>query len=232
MGSFTSSLQPTRDRTRHAAPQVFEQLREAIINLELAPGTVLSRQELQLRFGLSSTPIRDALMKLAEESLVDIFPQHATMVSRIDLDHARQAAFLRRSIEVEVAYNLASDPDPELVARLRQNLKLQRAFAEAGDLVQFNATDRAMHRMMYDAAGVPDLWTVMQRRNGHIERLRRLHLPMKGKVDQTIRDHTAIVEAIAAGDPATACREVRDHLSRSLAFSAEIRARFPGYFKD
>lgn len=232
MSSFTSSLLPTRDRTRHAAPQVFEQLREAIINLELVPGTVLSRQELQLRFGLSSTPIRDALMKLAEESLVDIFPQHATMVSRIDLDHARQAAFLRRSIEVEVAYNLASDPDPELVARLRQNLKLQRALAEAGDLPEFNAADRAMHRMMYDAAGVPDLWTVMQRRNGHIERLRRLHLPMKGKVDQTIRDHAAIVEAIAAGDPVIACREVRDHLSRSLAFSAEIRARFPGYFKD
>ena len=84
-------LTPPRDRSRQAAPQVFEHLREKIMSMELVPGTVLSRQELQLQFGLSSTPIRDALLKLAEESLVEIFPQHATRVSPIDLDLARQA---------------------------------------------------------------------------------------------------------------------------------------------
>lgn len=222
-----------RDRSRQAAPQVFDLLRDAIINLDLVPGTVLSRPELQLQFGLSSTPIRDALMRLAEEALVDIFPQHATVVSRIDLDHARQAAFLRRSIEVEVVHNLASRPDPALIGKLQQNLRQQQALADSGDLLAFNAVDRAMHRTMYDAAGVPDLWTVMLKRNGHIERLRRLHLPMKGKVDQTIRDHLAIVEAIAAGDPIAAAREVRAHLSRSLAFIDGIRAHYPAeYFRD
>lgn len=222
-----------RDRSRQAAPQVFDVLRDAIINLELVPGTVLSRQELQLQFNLSSTPIRDALMRLAEEALVDIFPQHATVVSRIDLDHARQAAFLRRAIEVEVVHNLASQPDAALLDRLRQNLRQQQALADSGALPEFNAVDRAMHRMMYDAAGVPDLWTVMLKRNGHIERLRRLHLPMKGKVDQTIRDHIAIVDAIAAGDPAAAAHEVRAHLSRSLAFIDGIRAHYPAeYFRD
>lgn len=224
---------PIRDRSRQAAPQVFEHLRTAILDLELVPGTVLSRQDLQLQFGLSSTPVRDALMKLAEESLVDVFPQHATLVSRIDLGHARQAAFLRRSIEVETVHNLASRPDAALIARLRANLAQQQVLADGGDLQAFNAVDRDMHRMMYDAAGVPDLWTVMQRRNGHIERLRRLHLPMKGKVDQTIRDHIAIVDAIAAGDPAAAAREVRAHLSRSLAFVDSIRAHYPAdYFRD
>lgn len=235
MASTVSHLALTlpRDRSRQAAPQVFDLLRDAIINLDLVPGTVLSRPELQLQFGLSSTPIRDALMRLAEEALVDVFPQHATVVSRIDLDHARQAAFLRRSIEVEVAHNLASHPDQALLDRLRQNLCQQQALADSGALVEFNAVDRAMHRMMYDAAGVPDLWTVMQKRNGHIERLRRLHLPMKGKVDQSIRDHVAIVAAIAAGDPATAVREARAHLSRSLAFIDGIRAHYPAeYFRD
>lgn len=227
------TLAPPRDLSRQAAPQVFEHLRDAILNLDLVPGTVLSRPELQLQYGLSSTPIRDALMKLAEESLVDIFPQHATVVSRIDLDHARQAAFLRRAIEVEVVHNLATQPDAALLEKLRQNLQQQKVFAESGDLLQFNLVDRAMHRMMYDAAGVPDLWTVMTRRNGHIERLRRLHLPMKGKVDQTIRDHEAIVAAIAAGDPVAAAREVRAHLSRSLAFVDGIRAHYPdSYFRD
>src|SRR5687767_7668084 len=90
------------DRSRQAAPQVFDHLREQILSLELAPGTVLSRAELADAFGLSQTPIRDALIRLAEEGLVDIFPQHATAVSRIDVGSARQAHFLRRAIETEV----------------------------------------------------------------------------------------------------------------------------------
>lgn len=225
------AFRPLKDRTRHAAPQVFDLLREKILGLELPPGAPLSRVALQQQFGLSSTPIRDALMRLQEEGLVDVFPQHATQVSLIDLDHARQAAFLRRAVEVETAHNLALQRDPVLIDRLRQNLKLQQAFADSGEILQFNAHDRAFHRLMYDAAGIPDLWTLVQRRQGHIERLRRLHLPMKGKVHQSLRDHMAIFEAIAAGDAETASREVRDHLSRSLSISEAIRAQHPGYFR-
>lgn len=227
------ALTPPLDRSRQAAPQVFDQLRDAIINLELVPGTVLSRTELQLQFGLSSTPIRDALMKLAEEALVEIFPQHATVVSRIDLNHARQAAFLRRAMEVEIVHTLASRSDPRLVEQLRQTLRLQQAFGESGDLAQFDAQDRQFHRQMYDAAGVPDLWILSRRRSGHIDRLRRLHLPMAGKVHQIMRDHTAIVDAVAAGDPHAAAHEVREHLSRSLTFIEGIRAHYPAeYFRD
>ena len=70
------------DRDRQAAPQVFERLRGLIISLDLPPGSPLSRAALAAQFGVSSTPIRDALMRLEEEGLVDVFPQYATVVSR------------------------------------------------------------------------------------------------------------------------------------------------------
>src|SRR5437762_5421615 len=73
------------DRTRHAAPQVFEHMRDMIISMTLPPGTVLSRTDLATQYGISQTPVRDALMRLAEEGLVDIFPQHATVVSPISI---------------------------------------------------------------------------------------------------------------------------------------------------
>ena len=79
------------EKSRHAAPQVFEHLREQIMSLSLIPGTVLSRAELVEQFGVSQTPIRDALMRLAEEGLVDIYPQHATVVCPINIALARQA---------------------------------------------------------------------------------------------------------------------------------------------
>jgi GntR family transcriptional regulator, rspAB operon transcriptional repressor len=221
-----------RDRSRHAAPQVFEQLREMILSLALAPGTVLSRSELQQQFRLSSTPIRDALLQLQDEHLVEIFPQHATVVSPIDLALARQAQFLRRSVELEIVRTLAASPDKALVARLNAIVAQQRVFADAGDLEQFMATDQSFHQAMYEAAQVPDLWALVRRHSGHIDRLRRLHLPVEGKAEQIVDDHTAIVDAIASGKPEIAQRQLRDHLSRSLAFSSEMRTRFPTYFRD
>src|SRR5882757_1042728 len=95
------------DRDRQAAPQVFERLRGMIISLELPPGSALSRAELAAQFGISSTPIRDALMRLEEEGLVDVFPQYATVVSRVDVRLAQQAHFLRQAVELEIVRGLA-----------------------------------------------------------------------------------------------------------------------------
>src|SRR5690349_13168877 len=136
------------DRSRHAAPQVFERLREQIVSLELAPATVLSRVDLATRYGLSQTPVRDALIRLGEEGLVDIFPQHATVVSRINLKSARQAHFLRRSVELEVVRTLAERPDPALVEQLRTNLRGQRALRTRKDYDGFSLLDQAFHRTL------------------------------------------------------------------------------------
>ncbi|HEY5278533.1 MAG TPA: GntR family transcriptional regulator, partial [Pseudolabrys sp.] len=100
MDDVTTASARTRERVRGGAAYVFDMLRQEIIALTLAPGAVLSRAELQDRFGLSSTPVRDALMRLQEEGLVEVFPQHATVVSPIDLEKAQQGQFLRRSIEL------------------------------------------------------------------------------------------------------------------------------------
>lgn len=110
------------DRDRQAAPQVFERLREMIVSLVLPPGETLSRLKLAKDFGLSSTPIRDALMRLNEEGLVDVFPQHATVVSKIDIDAAQQAHFLRRSLELEIVRMLALEHEPGLIEELNRTM--------------------------------------------------------------------------------------------------------------
>src|SRR5664279_4647808 len=108
------------DRERQAAPQVFERLREMIISLALPPGSPLWRAALAEQFGVSSTPIRDALMRLEEEGLVDVFPQHATVVSRIDVRLAQQAHFLRQALELEIVRLLAASPNDTLGTELNQ----------------------------------------------------------------------------------------------------------------
>lgn len=217
------------DRSRHAAPQVFDKLREYIISLDLTPGTVLSRTELAEVFGLSQTPIRDALMRLAEEGLVDIYPQNATVVSRIDIKAARQAQFLRRSIELEIVHQLASRSDPLLIAQLQARIDIQRASRRPDHYPQFIAADRAFHRDMHEAAGVSALWELEQRYSGHVDRLRRLHLPESGKTERVIDDHQRLVDAIEARDPALAQDVLRQHLSGTLNQIDEICRNYPDY---
>ena len=211
---------------------MFERLRNAILALELPPGAPLSRTDLAAQFGVSSTPIRDALMRLEEEGLVDVFPQHATVVSRIDVGRAQQAHFLRQALELEIVRLLAERRDESLVIRLDHAIALQQQFARAGDFESFIAGDNDFHAQLYAASGHQELWTLVRSRSGHIDRLRRLHLPSPGKAQNIVRHHKLIARAIEAGDPDAAQQHLRKHLSGTLSELDNIRSHHPEYLTD
>jgi DNA-binding GntR family transcriptional regulator len=220
------------DRERQAAPQVFERLSGMIIALELPPGSALSRAELATQFGVSSTPIRDALMRLEEEGLVDVFPQYATVVSRVDIRLAQQAHFLRQAIELEIVRGLAINHPEAFVTELNATIARQMQFAKAGEFEKFIAADNEFHAQLYAAADKQDIWMLVKSRSGHIDRLRRLHLPSPGKAQDIVRHHKLIARAIGAGDPDEAQKHLRTHLSGTLSELARIRARYPEYLSD
>src|SRR3954466_13134139 len=228
-----ASGSPTRlDRDRQAAPQVFERLRGMIIALELPPGSPLSRAALAGQFGVSSTPIRDALMRLEEEGLVDVFPQYATVVSRVDVRLAQQAHFLRQAVELEIVRALAISHDAAFIAGLNAAIARQQQFAKAGDFEKFMAADNEFHAQLYVATDKQDLWSLVRSRSGHIDRLRRMHLPSPGKAQDIVRHHKLIVKAIGAGEPEEAQKHLRTHLSGTLSELARIRARHPEYLSN
>ncbi len=222
------------DRYRQSAPQVFEALRGLIISLELEPGMVLPRAELAEHYGLSQTPIRDALMRLAEDGLVDIFPQHATVVSRIDIPSALEVHFLRRSLELEILKTLCDLPDAEhaaLIEKLKAQLRAQHACLEPLDYSALAHADEAFHKEMYVTAGVGNLWELVCQRSGQIDRLRRLNLPAQGKAQAIVKDHGAILDALAKKDKAGAEAALRVHLGGTLSFVKEIHSLYPEWVK-
>ena len=220
------------DRDRQAAPQVFERLRGMIITLALPPGSALSRAELAAQFGVSSTPIRDALMRLEEEGLVDVFPQYATVVSRVDIRLAQQAHFLRQAIELEIVRGLAINHPEGFVTELNATIARQMQFAKAGEFEKFMAADNEFHAQLYAAADKQDIWTLVKSRSGHIDRLRRLHLPSPGKAQNIVRHHKLITRAIEAGDADAAQQHLRKHLSGTLSELDKIRSHHPEYLTD
>lgn len=92
--------------------QVYALLKKMICNLSLQPNEALSEKELSVRLGVSRTPVREALIRLADETLVDVFPQRGTFVSPIRTNEVLEAQFLRETLETAVVRRAAEDPSP------------------------------------------------------------------------------------------------------------------------
>lgn len=219
------------DRSRQVALQIYEILHKRILTVELVPGTVLSRAALQMEFGVSQTPVRDALIRLQEDGVVDVYPQYATVVARIDIRHAQQAQFLRLSLELEAIRTLSSESPAETASELSVIVTRQETFASPETFDSFDACDQEFHRKLYERAGILDLWTNVRRQSVHLDRLRRLHLPMPGKMQTVLADHRAIVDAIQSANPEEATAALRRHLSGTLSITDVIRERFPEYIR-
>lgn len=217
-------------RRNSASEQIHAALRERIISLEFVPGQHLSRAEIAADYGVSQTPVRDAMLRLEKEGLLHIYPQSKTEVSKIDIDHARETQFLRLSLELEIARHLASSDTADALEPVGRILVRQKRAFDDDDMDAFAALDRAFHHALFEAARVPELWELVTDRSGHIDRLRKLNLPDPGKAAEIIAFHQRILEAIRAGDRSAAEHEVRGHLTGTLSSVDKIMERHGEFF--
>ena len=220
------------DRRLPVAVQIFEVLRTQIIGLQLAPGTPLSRPALAESFGVSQTPVRDALQRLEQEGLVIVHPQSSTLVAPIDIGQAYETQFLRTALECEVARTItAAQRDFDLRPAELVLDEMEAIWLKHHDPAAFRLKDQAFHLALFRATGRERLWELVVQRSGDIDRLRNLHLTTEGKANQILRDHRDILEALLAGKGKVADAAVRRHLGGTLAAVEEIRAAHPQYFR-
>jgi DNA-binding GntR family transcriptional regulator len=220
-------------RQQSAADFAFGRLRQAIISLALPPGTVLSRVALAERLAVSQMPVREALVRLQEEDLVEVVPSSSTRVTRINLNSARQAHFLRLSLELEIVRRLSASPDPAFAARLSAQLASQRDMLEHGDQAALSEADEAFHGALYEAADLTELRRLVLSRSGHLDRLRRLHLPSPGKAAAILQEHVEIARLLGEGNAVGAEAALRRHFSGpfgTFANAEAIRAEHPEFF--
>src|SRR3954453_17794242 len=103
--------------------RVQDVVRDAIVRLELPPGTAIDKAALCARLGVSRFPVSEALGRLAAGGLVEGLPQRGPRVARIDLADCRQAMFIRRALELETVRTVAPRADAGLLAGLDRNLR-------------------------------------------------------------------------------------------------------------
>jgi DNA-binding GntR family transcriptional regulator len=215
-----------------AAALIRRALRGDIVALRLKPGAPLVEKEIAELYGVSRTPVREAVLRLADEGLVDIFPQSGTFVSRIPVRSLPEAIIIRKSLEETTARLAAERASGSQIAGLRAVMERQREMAAADDRDGFHQADEAFHAGVADAAGHPGIWTLVQHVKLQVDRYRRLTLPEDGRLPRVISEHDAVLAGIEAHDPDRAAARMGAHLGALLGEIGSIQGHNPDYFID
>jgi GntR family transcriptional regulator, rspAB operon transcriptional repressor len=211
-------------------PRLHQALRTAIVGGDMLPGTHLSEAEIAQEKRVSRQPVREAFIKLAEEGLVEIRPQRGTFVSRISLRQVEDARFMREAIEADIAREVAVSATPNLLVKLRRQVRAQAALTFT-DARAFTLLDDQFHRTISAAAGREGAWRILDGLKSHMDRVRHL-TAQRFPLAEIVVQHGAILYAIATGDPDRAEDCVRHHLKRILEHLPLIRFDVPEYFCD
>jgi DNA-binding GntR family transcriptional regulator len=218
-------------RRLNTAEQVYEILRDRIIKLDLKPHQVLSRTDLAEEFGVSQTPVREALLKLEVIGLVDVYPQSRTEVSPINAVKIREVQFMRRALETEVCMKLVevlNDPGAaELTAILDHQEAIIKDDTKMGLFMQL---DKNFHSKLFELVGQTNLNELVQEHSVHLDRMRMLQLPLRGKRKSILSEHRKILSAVMSQDKMRVMDAVRDHLTSKSQTMSTLMANFPEYF--
>ena len=199
--------------TRPLYEEVADQLRGRIFSHSLAPGTWIDEQTLAKEFGISRTPMREAIKKLAGEGLVRLEPHRGAVVHRLSRDEVAAAFEVMATLEAlsgDLAAQRASNDEIRTIQELQ--VRMERAH-RARDLPGYYRLNAEIHAAINTAARNPVLEEVFRSVNVRLQSLRfRSNLDQR-KWDAAVKEHAAIAAALQARDGPQLGRLLRDHLN-------------------
>ncbi|KAA9009405.1 GntR family transcriptional regulator [Histidinibacterium aquaticum] len=211
--------------------QVFDTLYAAVVSLRLSPGSKVSEAEIAKQLDVSRQPVRDAFFRLSNLGFLSIRPQRATLITKISAQAVFDAAFVRTAIEVECTRLAVERRSPADVARLRAHLDDQTKAIETSDPRAFHGLDEDFHLTLCRIAGHEHAWHLVLDHKAHMDRVRFLTLSAD-RQREVLQEHTALVDAIEAGDSDHSETLLRAHLGTIRTDLPKVQAAYPDYFQD
>lgn len=221
------------DRKLPVADQLYRIVRQRIVELDLAPGSPITDSAIALAAGVSRTPAREAIKRLEDEGLIEIFPSQGSFITRISRRHVEEAIFLRESIEPEVAARCAKLSQPDaLLSRLTEMLQRQRHAVEKNGGARIYGLDETFHKAMFEASDLPLSWSAIALARGQMDRIHYLGKLSDLVPRRALAQHEAIVEAIRRGDAPAARKAMRVHVATNRDILKTAAAAREEFFDD
>jgi DNA-binding GntR family transcriptional regulator len=192
--------------------QAAQQVRDAIVTGKLAPGTMHSEQTIAAEMGISRTPVREALLQLAGEGLVEFVPHRGVRISRLDLAHLVSVLEYRAALESYCAVGLAKNPRAEVLAALDAQIVRQRQIIEAADRLRWVTANMEFHRILVDSLGNRLMSEAFPALAAHTMRIGYRMISRQERMQESVDEHLAVVNAIRHGNVEEARRLAAEHL--------------------
>jgi DNA-binding GntR family transcriptional regulator len=200
----------------------YRALRDAIVSGELLPSERLVEEDLARRLGLGRAGVRMALVRLEHDGLVERERNRGARVRRVSEAEAVEILEVRAALESLAAGKAAKRATPKDVRELRGILHEMRTMRERGDLMAVSDRNAALHRCILEISGHDTARRLSGMLISQIVRFQYRTVLLPGRPARSLREHTAIVDAIASGDADGAERAMRRHLSH---VAEALRAR-------
>ncbi len=214
MSTPTLSIhQPEAADARSLSDQAYFRIRELIVTLNLPPGALVSERKLQARLGLGRTPVREALRALARERLVDVYPRRGMFVSRVDVRDLAGLSEVRIVLEshaARLAAERATKADRAEIAALLEELEQAEGEHEERTLIDL---DQRIHRHVYRCAHSPFLEATLNEYYVLTLRIWFLALDRVVRLEDAVREHRELLEAIHDRDATRAEEAMRRHVT-------------------
>ena len=217
-------------RTAYSKAEIYRELNERIMFLELPPGTVITEEGLAAEFGVSRTPIREVLKELAGVRLVRIQPQNKTYVSYINVADIKEYVFFRRTMDIAILTDLAAS-GRKVGQQAEECILLQELAAKSGNYKSFVKYGEEFHKRLVTLAGHELMGRFMQEARDHINRYNALLYNNSGYMGDSFQEHRQIVEYIDAGEPEKLEALLRRHHDIDLKHFEDVFDKHREYFE-
>jgi DNA-binding GntR family transcriptional regulator len=200
---------------------VVDQLRDLIVQGELAPETKLNERVLAERLGTSRTPLREAIKFLASEGLVELLPNRGAVVAPLKPEKMQEVFVVLGALEAlagDLACRNAAEADIADIRALHFHMLAHHA---RGELAQYFRYNQQIHQRIIDCAGNATLAQAWRAMNAHVKRARYLANLSGERWDKAVKEHEEMIEALTRRDGAKLQGLLRDHLANKLVMVME-----------
>ena len=211
--------------------ETYEKLKYDIMNFKLLPGDTISAQKVALRYDVSRTPAREAIVNLEKEGLLKIIPQSGTYVACINCRRSEQEWFVRKSLEigmVDAIFEHASDEVLDKMTELNNRLINYNEEVESVPRIEI---DNAFHELIYECSGEQLAKNIIQTQMSHYNRIRYLAELNSAISAKTNDEHDMLIEAIRNKDKRKYLRVIKSHVSRIFVELEKLKGKYPEYFE-
>ena len=211
-------LAPREGDVASFADRAYYAIRDLIVTLELPPGAVVKEPDLTARLGIGRTPVREALRRLAQERLIEVYPRRGMFVTTVDVRDLARLCEVRLALEPEAA-RLAAERATQADLEEMNGLLAELGGPQRRDHRALIGLDERIHRAIYHASHNPFLIETLEEYYAHALRIWMVALARTDLVT-AVGGHHAVLEAVVSGNGTRAARLMREHVE---SFEAAVR---------